>query len=431
MFNILDGSDHVYDSYSFVVSSAPDPDAGSAGGSWPLSFGILPPPSGSGSVLVRLRAFRAMFATAGTVGDGSLTLEPPEQVTIDRLVSLTFPSSGEQRVGITMAEDCMGTPARFAPSPSTCVDGSHPPEPPQTGVVTLGSDSPPSSVGSWAHAVETPCSVPTNADQLCIEGGFSILGDLADVGTTEADPILAPAPLRPVVLSPFLLDKYEFTVKRMRALIQSGKLAEQPLMVNDPTIAYSNECTWLGPTDASNDEKPVNCISYASAQAACKALGGDLPTEAQWEHAARGRGQRRTYPWGETFPQCCTSSLSRPGGQATQVECLTMGAGAEAVGSHPESASCAGGTGDVSRDGVYDLGGSLEEALSTTAASYGDACWGTGGVVYNPHCSTNTSPGARGSYWNAGLATAFGARRDRYGVSSVNGFRCAYPGVAK
>ena len=105
-------------------------------------------------------------------------------------------------------------------------------------------------------------------------------------------------------------------------------------------------------------------------------------------------------------------------------------AGIEAVGSHLESGTCPG-RGDVSRDGVLDLGGSLVEVVSTSFAAYSDPCWTQAGIVRDsPICTSSPLPAARGSYWNAGLGTAFAARRDTFSMGSLTGFRCAADGTA-
>lgn len=411
--DVLDADAHPYASQIFVVSSP---------SSWPVSFGIEPSPSGAGTVMVRLRAFRALFATAGETGDGGLTLDPAIQVTIDRLVELGLPSSGEQVAAVELAEDCMGTPISLAAPRTTCLDGAH-----LTSEATQGvASSPPatSQVGTWAPAIEVPCASQGSSDQQCIPGGFAILGDLSDVGTTGASSAYDPAPLRPVVVAPFWLDTTEFTVGMLRTLVQSGQFTQPlPATVNDPTIEYSEYCTWHGASDGSWDGYPVNCIGYASAALACSLRGRRLPTEPEWEFAARGRGQRSTFPWGESFPQCCTASLSR-GVDAT------CGAGPEPVGSHRPSASCS--VGDMSRDGVLDMGGSVDEIVSTVFAPYADPCWTSGAIVRDaPQCSSVFGQAERGTDWSSGLATAFGAQRrsgDPNTVDTATGFRCASDG---
>jgi formylglycine-generating enzyme required for sulfatase activity len=189
-------------------------------------------------------------------------------------------------------------------------------------------------------------------------------------------------------------------------------------------------CTWLGATDASNDDKPLNCVPYDTASLACALSGGVLPTEAQWEHAARGRGLRRRYPWGNQDPQCCTLSASRP---PYGRDCASMGSGVEDVGSHPPTASC-GGLGDESRDGALDMAGSLREALRDELRDYADPCWGKG-IVRDPVCTSTASPvirAAREASWSSGLGDAWLVLRREYQFWGTpdEGFRCVYEGTS-
>jgi formylglycine-generating enzyme required for sulfatase activity len=231
-------------------------------------------------------------------------------------------------------------------------------------------------------------------------------------------------------VGPFLLDQTEFTVQRFRLQVLSGALsgAEMPTLRDPQASPY---CTWLGVADTSNDDKPLNCVHYETASRACQVAGGALPTEAQWEHAARGRGERRRYPWGNQDPECCLLSAGRPPPDGN--DCPSMGSGVESAGSHRPTPSC-GGRGDESRDGVLDMAGSLAEALQDELRDYTDPCWGRG-ILRDPVCTT-ASPSVRAAReisWSAGLADAWLVLRRGYQSSGTpqEGFRCAYEGGSR
>jgi formylglycine-generating enzyme required for sulfatase activity len=216
------------------------------------------------------------------------------------------------------------------------------------------------------------------------------------------------------------MDVAEISVGRFRDLLEEspGLITELPEEWT-PTGVQAG-CTWLGPDSADNDDLPLSCVSGKTASEVCAALGGRLPTEAEWEHAARGRGRRWRYPWGNEWPECCTAIA---GGQG-------CGRNApEPAGNSSNALSCA--TRDVSRDGVFDLAGNLGEITSDRLVSYAEGCWGGPGVTIDPSCTEpeHAPLVVRGGVYNE--PATFGAapvRRlftEAYGVRAV-GIRCVH-----
>ena len=102
-------------------------------------------------------------------------------------------------------------------------------------------------------------------------------------------------------------------------------------------------------------DHPINCVDYAAAEAYCRWVGKRLPTEAEWELAARG-AEGRAYPWGADGPECARACYDRNGG------CRSGG---------QEVTTCASGlhAADRTPEGLYDLGGNVAEWVSDGFAS--------------------------------------------------------------
>lgn len=407
--DVIGNDREVYDSRDMTAADPRD---------WPISFGIETRPGTSPVVRLRMRAFRASLASRGILND-STTTEPRENVVIDRIVDLEQPLRGVRTVRVVLATACFGAPASFQTDATTCVDGARREARPFEGLL---ESTPSSLVGTAPDAHERRCTAEPPSGARCVPGGATVLGDPRLDGAVSGIPT---APQRPVLVSPFFLDEIEFTVGRYRRLVESGAMDVLP-MPRDPSDAFRQYCTWLGANDATNDDYPLNCISYEAAAKACALEGGRLPTEAQWEHAARGRGRGHLYSWGDTLPECCSASIGRVSMPGIRVQCGPA-KGIEPAASHV-GGSCA--TADVSIDGVVDLAGSLSEVTADGGADYSDPCWTGPGLRADPECGEQRTTGApfvRGGEWSAGIAHLASAHRKSAVMPSITtGFRCAY-----
>lgn len=88
----------------------------------------------------------------------------------------------------------------------------------------------------------------------------------------------------------FCLDLTEVPVAAYRACVLDGKCTK---------VADKRRCN---SRREDVDDHPVNCVTWAQADTYCSAYGKRLPTEWEWEWAARGGALARTYPWGEAPP---------------------------------------------------------------------------------------------------------------------------------
>jgi formylglycine-generating enzyme required for sulfatase activity len=130
----------------------------------------------------------------------------------------------------------------------------------------------------------------------------------------------------PATVSDFRLDKYEVTVGRFRAFLTAGMGTQasppgansganpnvvgsgwdsswNPSLPGEGALENFVNCAATYATLAgAEDTRPINCIDWYVAFAFCIWDGGRLPTELEWNYAAAGGSEQRTYPWGNVEP---------------------------------------------------------------------------------------------------------------------------------
>ena len=168
------------------------------------------------------------------------------------------------------------------------------------------------------RAVEapTPPDVPERPAGAAVPEGMAYVpGGTTRIGAEAADPSAEPAerPAFDAAVDPFYLDRSPVTVARFAAFVDETGHATAAERVGDAGV-FDPAAGWRlvpgadwrhprGPgTPAAPPDHPVTQVAWADADAFCRWAGGRLPTEVEWEHAARGATNRRArYAWGDAL----------------------------------------------------------------------------------------------------------------------------------
>jgi formylglycine-generating enzyme required for sulfatase activity len=203
-------------------------------------------------------------------------------------------------------------------------------------------------------------------------------------------------PIHPVYLDAFYIDKFEVTNARYQDCVKAGD-CKQPVQADSFTRSsyYGN---------SQYDNYPVVYVDWTMANAYCAWRDGSLPTEAQWEKAARGSDER-TYPWGRGND--CQ--------KANYQGCIN---GTNEVGSYQNGKS---------PYGVYDMAGNVWEWV---ADWYSEAYYKNSPPSDPRGIDQGRARVLRGGSWNRDPYNIRTSNRVNYAPTYNNfdaGFRCAKP----
>ncbi|MBI2394510.1 MAG: SUMF1/EgtB/PvdO family nonheme iron enzyme [Deltaproteobacteria bacterium] len=257
-----------------------------------------------------LGADQALDVTAGATGTYYVWVAGSP----DTSFSGAGTSVGEYTLGVAVA----GT--SVTASPRGCADAG---SDPATAQALVAAASVPAA--SSQSSCTASCGVPAlsaAATMVRIPGGWFRSGCNAfDIAACYGD-----EPARDIHVNEFLLDRTEITQSAYKRCIDAGKCTA-------PATTTSNFDPIAMP------EHPVVDVTWFQAAQYCKWTGKRLPTEAEWEKAARGADGRK-YPWGSLPPDCTLSNANNCNSKF------------QAVGSHPTG---------ISPYGVLDMAGNVAE----------------------------------------------------------------------
>ncbi|MEK7233328.1 MAG: SUMF1/EgtB/PvdO family nonheme iron enzyme [Elusimicrobiota bacterium] len=121
-------------------------------------------------------------------------------------------------------------------------------------------------------------------------------------------------PAHQVTVKSFELTKTLVTNKQYKACVAAG--ACLAAHVSDRNCYVSHGSNWDSgnlPDSFQSDDQPVVCVTWGQAKAYAQWVGGRLPSEAEWEYAARSAGKDWKYPWGNEDVTCERAVINEGG----------------------------------------------------------------------------------------------------------------------
>lgn len=233
------------------------------------------------------------------------------------------------------------------------------------------------------------------AEMLLVPGGEFLMGSPENEGYTDEHP------MHKVYLDTFYIYKYEVTNRQFEEFVNE--------------TGYIAQGKWRYNFKPGMENHPVGCVSWNDALSYCNWAEVKLPTEAEWEKAAKGTDTRK-YPWGNNWEENRCNWFKGP--KLPGMAIINQGRGTLPVGSFPLGAS---------PYGALDMAGNVYEWCSDF---YNE-------TYYKNSPSANPKGPTKGDCYVLRGGCCFNDIRvcfrcaNRFRVYSYNwaftiGFRCAY-----
>jgi len=236
------------------------------------------------------------------------------------------------------------------------------------------------------------------AVMVLIPAGEFVMGSLPGEGDDNEHP------QRKVTLDAYRIYKCEVTNSQFRRFVGE--------------TGYRAEGQWEKFSLTGRDDHPVINVTWNDARRYCQWAGGRLPTEAEWEKAARGT-DGRMYPWGNEWDRNKCNNVTTDSAiyKASRVD-LRLGKGTTPVGTFPEGAS---------PYGCLDMAGNVWEWCS----DWYDPDYYKKSLPLNPQgAATGDSRVFRGGGWfddvTTGCRCAFRVGNDPKSSTYLYGFRACF-----
>ncbi len=245
-----------------------------------------------------------------------------------------------------------------------------------------------------------------------------------DMGSSGADYPEDERPRHRIALAAFFIDRYEVTnamfslfLNAVRAGEEKGGRRWQWVVLRNDTQTEERSAWYPAEIIFRNgtylplrgfDNYPVASVSWHAADAYCRWAGKRLPTEAEWEKAARGGLEHADFPWGDTLPPRESGPIF---GKKWADNLLPSPL--RPVGNYPPNAF-----------GIYDMAGSVSEWCSDW---YSNTYYASSPSENPQGPQKGVKKVLRGGSWVSlamGLRTAIRYASAPDVLSNTSGFRC-------